>query len=89
MENFGTPVQSTDDPRTAAALIDVVSSDIVYLCYPAPGTIADTDETWAIKKVELVGTEWTFKWAGGTSDKKWAASDRLTLTYQFLRDKQS
>ena len=78
-------MKTSQDFTQEAGIIDIVDASTVYYCYPEPGTDSENNESWAICRAKLTGTAWTFKWAYGSQDKIFKASDRLTLNYTFLK----
>lgn len=64
----------------------VEDGDMTYFCYPDYGVTSETEEKWAVKRIdESTPTKTIWKWAGGTKDKVHAVNDLSALTFTFLK----
>lgn len=75
------------DLRAAADSIEEKTELVTYLGFCKPGTVAETDPTWSIMRIEQSGAvkpiKTTFKWAEGLCCFSHKFSDRLIYTYKF------
>ncbi len=75
----------SEDYSQGAGIIDIPDESTIFFCYPESGTIGETDAKWAICKAKKIGTAWHYKWANGSQEKVFKASERTTLNYSFLK----
>jgi hypothetical protein len=77
------------DLRASADLIEEKTDLITYLGFCEPGTTAETDEKWAILKIEQSGTakpvKTSFTWAKGQCLFKLKFSERNNYPYSFKK----
>jgi hypothetical protein len=60
--------------------IDEVTNELFYLGWAEYGS-DESDPVWKIRRIQLVGTVWEQKYAGGEQEYRYAWSNRSMLNY--------
>jgi len=66
-----------------ATIIDEVSDCLQYIGYATNGSPKETDESWAIKRIEKTDTITRITWVDGLQTKKYQWSERANYEYKF------
>jgi len=66
-----------------ASIIDEPSDTLTYIGYAADGNPAETEEKWAIKRIEKLTNVTRIMWVNGIIDRSFVWNDRASYTYKF------
>jgi len=67
----------------APTLVEQASETVTYIGFCRPGTNADSEDRWCIKKIEQVGTLTVATYAEGSTNFNLKWSERVRYTYKF------
>lgn len=69
----------------APSYIEQISDTLTYIGFCKPGTKADDDSKWCIKKVEQIGTVTKTTFAEGSTSFNLQWSERAGYSYAFRK----